>query len=532
MLTYNYQNFYEMICHNAKNDPNKKVLFFEKKSTTNQELKTKVDILATFLHVKGIKEGHRVGLIIANCEEFIVSFLAATRLGAICVPINTFLKHEEFSHILNDCGAKMIISSPAYQKETSSLLVTTGIEAILWTEEFEQYDDKNFSYIDIQKKAIKSDLSVSPKIDDLVCIIYTSGTTGKPKGAMLSYKNMLSNMVAAKLVMNITNKDRFIVYLPMFHSFTLTVMILLPIYFESSIVIVRSVFPFSNILKQVLLKRVTIFLGVPTVYNALLKAKIPWYFMWFNCIRIFVSGSAPLSEKSISDFTAKFKKAKLIEGYGLSECSPGVAINRMDLQKPLSVGPALPGYTIKIVDEEMVELKTGEVGEIIVHGDCTMQGYYKNELETEETLVNGWIKTGDLGKLDEDGYLFIVDRKKDLIISKGINIYPREIEEVLYQLDIVANAAVIGIKNDISDEDVIAFIEYKDDAPKRLNEMQIKKYLKEHLANFKIPKEIYIVDDMPKNATGKVLKRVLKEQVLKEIEEAKIKEGFKVEEGV
>ena len=517
MIIYDYQNLYEMIAQNAKELPNKTLLFFDNKKTTNKELKNKVDKVSSFLYANGIKTGDKVGLIIANGEEFIVSFLAVAKLGAICIPINTFLKHEEFEHILNDARANMIISSPAYAKETKNLLNTTTAEKILWTEEYEKHDEQNLSYLEALNYKEDIFLNEMPKIDDLVSIIYTSGTTGKPKGAMLSYKNIFSNMVGAKMILNITSEDRFIVYLPMFHSFTLTVMVLLPIYFKSSIVLVRSVFPFSNILKQTLLKRVTIFLGVPTIYNALLKAKIPWYFMWFNKIRIFVSGSAPLSEKTLRDFTAKFKRAKLLEGYGLSECSPGVAINRLEFQKPLSVGPALPGYEIKIVDEEMIELKTREVGEIIVHGDCVMQGYFEKDDMTHETLINGWIKTGDLGYLDEDKYLFIVDRKKDLIISKGINIYPREIEELLYELDDVNGAAVIGVKNDIEDEDIVAFVEYKDDAKIKLDELQIKKYLKEHLANFKIPKDIFFIDNLPKNATGKVMKRLLKENIDKYI---------------
>jgi long-chain acyl-CoA synthetase len=503
-----------MITHNAKERPKQIMFFSDKQKTSNFVLKQKVDKLASFLCRFGIKKGDTVGLIIANGEEFIVSFLAVTKIGAIGVPINTFLKHEEFEHILNDCAAKLLFSSITYEKETKKLLHSTKIEAIIWTDAYAYTDSKNVNYRTILGSEEELyDEKESVKIDDLACIIYTSGTTGKPKGAMLSYRNMLSNMVAAKIAFAFTKNDRFIVYLPMFHSFTLTIMVLLPIYFGCSVVLIRSVFPFSNVLKQTLLKRVTIFMGVPTIYNALLKAKIPWYFMWFYKVRLFISGSAPLSEKSLIDFGKKFKRGKLLEGYGLSECSPAVAVNRLEKQKPLSVGPALPGYEIKIVDDEMVELPLGEVGEIIVKGDCAMQGYLNRPDATAETLINGWVKTGDLGKLDEDGFLFIVDRKKDLIISKGINIYPREIEEVLYMLDDVNTAAVIGIKNDIGDEDVIAFIEYKDDAKNILDEIGIKRYLKKHLANFKIPKHIYFSKELPKNVAGKVLKRVLKEQV-------------------
>jgi long-chain acyl-CoA synthetase len=513
MLGYNFHNFYEMVEHNAKESPKKSLLFIDKQKTSNLELKQKTDKLADFLYELGIRAGDTAAIIVANSEEFIISLLALSKIGAVSVPINTFLKREEFEHILNDCNAKLLFSSVIYAKETKKLLNSTKIEAVIWTEEYEYYDDKNLSYKAVMSRS-NSDYRAfkQPGIDDIACIVYTSGTTGKPKGAMLSYRNMLSNMVAAKIAFKIEADDRFIVYLPMFHTFTLTIMVLLPIYFASSIVVVKSVFPFSNILKQTLLKRVTIFLGVPTVYNALIKARIPWYFMWFHKIRLFISGSAPLSEKSLIDFSKKFTRGILLEGYGLSECSPAVAVNRLEKQKPLSVGPALPGYEIKIVDEEMMELPLGEVGEIIVKGDCAMQGYLNRPEATAETLINGWVRTGDLGKLDEEGFLFIVDRKKDLIISKGINIYPREIEEILYQISDIETAAVIGKKSELGDEDVVAFIQFKDGVVEPMGELQIKKYLKQHLANFKIPKHIFFVKELPKNATGKVLKRVLKEQ--------------------
>ncbi|MCF6173945.1 MAG: AMP-binding protein, partial [Campylobacteraceae bacterium] len=350
-------------------------------------------------------------------------------------------------------------------------------------------------------------------LDELACVIYTSGTTGRPKGAMLSFRNILSNCVGAVVVYGVKQSDRFIVFLPMFHSFTLSTSVLLPLYAGASMVVVKSIFPFANVLKQVLLKRVTVFLGVPTLYNALLKAKIPWYFMFFHKVRLFISGGAPLSEASLNKFNKKFKKSILIEGYGLSECSPVVAANTLEKQKPLSVGPVLPGYMVKIVNEEMMELPNGDIGEIIVKGDNVMQGYLNRPDVTDETVINGWLKTGDLGKIDDEGYIYIVDRKKDLIISKGINIYPREIEEWLAKFEGVESAAVVGIKNEGNDEEVVAFVQPKED--KNLDETEIKKYLKSHLANFKLPKIIYVVEELPKNATGKVLKRVLKEQIVK-----------------
>ncbi|MBP1681414.1 MAG: long-chain-fatty-acid--CoA ligase [Proteobacteria bacterium] len=512
MLSYPYQNFYEVIEANAKNDPKKTAIFIDERKVTYLKLKQNIDTFARFLEFSGIRSGDRVAMIIGNSEEFVVSLFAITKIGAIAVPLNTFLKKEEFEYILNDCSARMLISSASFANETKDLLDTTKIEKIVWTDKYAHLDERNYSFTEIDANLESHErVAKQPHLDDLACIVYTSGTTGKPKGAMLSYRNFFSNAIAGAESFQVTCKDRFIVFLPMFHSFTLSIMVLLPMFTCSSIVIVRSVFPFANVLKQTLLKQVTIFLGVPTLYNALLKAKIPWYFMWFNKVRIFISGSAPLSEQSLNEFNAKFTKATLLEGYGLSECSPAVSVNRLDRQKALSVGLPLPSYEVKIVNEEMMEVKTGEVGEIMVKGDCVMQGYLNHADATDETIMNGWLLTGDLGKKDEDGFIYIVDRKKDLIISKGINIYPREIEEVIYKYEGVDAVAVIGLRDETKDEDVLAFIQPKEGVD--LQEMELRHYLKKHLANFKLPKHIYFVEELPKNATGKVLKRVLKEKV-------------------
>ncbi len=514
MIEYRYQNFYEAIEHNAKVSPSKPVIFIEDRKVDNLRFKQKIDTFARFLEFSGVKSRDKIALIVGNSEEFMISLFAITKIGAIVVPINTFLKHEEFEYILGDCGAKMLICSPSLAKETKNLLYSTAVEKIVWTEDYDGFDDKNYSFAEIiSSHEVHEQLLTPPKLDDLACIVYTSGTTGKPKGAMLSFRNLFSNTWSGQEAFKINEKDRFLVFLPMFHSFTLSVMVILPVMTNSSIIIVKSVFPFANVLKQALLKRATVFLGVPTLYNSLVKSKIPWYFMWFNKIRVFISGSAPLSEAVLNDFNVKFKNAVLTEGYGLSECSPAVAVNRLDKQKPLSVGLPLDGYEIKIVNDEMIELCVGEVGEIIIKGDCVMKGYLNRPDATDEAKVNGWLLSGDLGKLDEDGFLYIVDRKKDLIISKGINIYPREIEEVLALYEGVDAAAVIGIKNDLNDEEVMAFVQPKEEI--KLKELEIKKYLKSHLANFKVPKHIYFVEELPKNATGKVLKRVLKEQVQK-----------------
>ena len=547
-MQYEYNNFYEILTKVAKESPNQIVLFEEKEKLKYHELKQNVDKVAAYLQLFGVNFGDKVAMAVANSQEFIISYLAITAIGAVAVPMNTFLKTTEFEYIINDCGARVLFASSSLAKELIALSDLEILRKIIWIgqtpkklqsaskEEFTNVDEeygesayltstpqvskeemgkgyevKNVNFTEALSHKYTLSITKYPKIDDLMHIIYTSGTTGKPKGAMICYKNILSNLVGAHERFKVKKSDRFIVFLPMFHSFTLTAMVLLPIFSGASMVLIKSVFPFSNVLKQALLKRVTVFLGIPAIYTAIGKAKIPWYFRWFNSIRLFVSGAAPLAKQTIDDFRVKFPRATLVEGYGLSECSPIVAANLFDKQKLLSVGPVLNGYAVKIVNDEMMELPVGQIGEIIIKGDCVMQGYYGMPSVTDETIINGWLKTGDLGKVDEEGFIYIVDRKKDLIISKGINIYPREIEEVIYKLEAVEATAVIGVKDVHADEEVVAFIQVKEGMD--LDEKKVREHLKKNLANFKIPKSIYFAEELPRNATGKVLKRVLKEQI-------------------
>ena len=459
---------------------------------------------------EGIKAGDPVALIVNNSEEFIIALFAIGRIGAVAIPLNTYLKAEEFVYILNDCNATLLLASAATRNETAALREKTAVRKTVWVDACDVSGEADLAF-DTALQTEGSVTAAEPGLDDLAVVIYTSGTTGHPKGAMLSYRNIFSNMVAAKERFDISPRDRFIVYLPMFHAFTLTVTVLLPIFNRSPLVVVRSILPFANIIKQVLLKRVTIFVGVPDIYKALIRAKLPWYFMWFNRLRILVSGASALPYDTLEKYAGRFKRATLLEGYGLSECSPAVAVNPLQKQKPRSVGTALAGYEAKVVDEEMMEVPCGKVGELIVKGDCVMQGYLNRPEATEATIQNGWLLTGDFATMDEEGYIYIVDRKKDLIISKGQNIYPREIEEHLHAHPGILAAAVVGLNDPNSGEVPVAFIEKEEGA--ELGSHDIRAYLKPHLANFKLPHHVFFVDELPKNATGKVLKRKLKEEM-------------------
>ncbi len=510
-MKYKYNNFYEMIEENAKKYKNKPAYFIDNRKITWERFKKKVDTFSRALHLLGVKKGDKIPLLVTNSLEFIVAMQGIQKIGAVAVPINTFLKEDEIAFILNDIEADMLIASNKLKNNIRNIRKKTSVKKIIWEGDIEKVDENNISFKEILSNFDSHEVINTPKIDDLAFIIYTSGTTGKPKGAMLTYKNIFSNILGVNELINITHKDRFIAYLPMFHSFTMTVNLLLPMYSASPVVIIKSIMPFSNIIKQTLLKRVTIFTGVPDVFSALSRAKLPFYFHWFNKVRFFVSGAAALPTEVLKRFNSKFKKAKLLEGYGLSETSPVVAVNRPEKQKIGSVGPAIPGVEVKIVNDELIEVPIGEAGEIIVKGDNVMKGYYKREDATNETIINGWLLTGDIGKMDEEGYIYILDRKKDLIISKGVNIYPREIEEVCLKFPGIKECAVVGKKDENAGEIPVAFVELEEESD--VDELKLKKFLKNHLANYKLPKHIYFVENLPKNATGKVLKRKLRENL-------------------
>lgn len=511
-LEYPYETFYEMMQHHAKSNGGKTALFLNKQKVSYGDLLQKADCFAGYLYRHGVKKGDRVALFLRNSIEFIVSLIAISKLGAVSVPVNTFLKEDELGYILKDSGATLLIASSVHEAVVRKACYGELARHIIWEGELHNNDTRNIHFCDTLKATCKSEIAPCT-LDDTAVLIYTSGTTGKPKGAMLSYRNIFSNAIAGIERIKVTAKDRAIVFLPMFHSFTLSIGVVLFLHVGGSIVIIQSLQPFSNIFKQALLKRATIFFGIPDVYNALAKAKLPWYFMWFHKIRIFVSGAAALQEKTLLAMSNKFKRSKLLEGYGLSEAGPAVCVNPLEQPKPKSVGPALPSYEVKIVDESLVELPIRSVGDIICRGDNVMQGYWNRADATQETIVNGWLLTGDMGYLDEEGYLYIVDRKKDLIISKGINIYPREIEEMLDGFEGVKVSAVVGAFDEQCGEIPVAYIELEEEMTP-IKEGDIKRYLREHLANYKIPKHIYIIEALPKNATGKVLKRVLKQQLL------------------
>lgn len=487
-----FKNFYDLLEFNKNNFGSKTALICENEKLSYSDLYLEVSKIRNFLLELGVKSGDKVGILLKNSNSFIALFLAIGSIGAVPVPINIFFKSSEIDYVLKDSSAKFLFTSKDFKKNLSpneDIIFIEKMHNLLTKPNFNKFDTSN----------------------SLANIIYTSGTSSNPKGVMLTYDNIFSNLNDCKIAFGVNNKDRFIVYLPMFHSFTLSVGVLLPLFLGASIVVIKSVFPFSNIIKQILLKRVSVFLGIPAIYLALSKAKLPWYFKLFNNLKYFICGSAPLAKSTIEEFNKKFPKALLCEGYGLSECSPVVSVNTKKDYRVTSVGKPLPSIEVKIVDENLIELNKNEIGEIIIKGPNVMSGYLNKPEINDIVLCNGWLRTGDLGRVDNDGFLYIVDRLKDLIISKGINIYPREIEEVVLKFSGIKSCAVVGLKDESLDEEVVLFIEPEENI--HIKKEEIFKFLKSKLANYKLPKHIFITKKLPTNATGKVLKRELKANI-------------------
>jgi long-chain acyl-CoA synthetase len=497
----------EMLADVARRTPRKCAIKFHKKKISYQELHESTNKIAHGFISLGLKKGDRVGILCDNCPEYIMSYFAILKFGGIAVPINSFLKGNEIKYIVDNCGIKILVISKKFLRTLQPVL--SQMESLLHvviTNELEQAEHMAFAAL--QASGSSADVQVDLSPDELAVFIYTSGTTGHPKGAMLSHRNLYVNTQDSSRVFKVRPKDKFLLFLPMFHSFTFTTCVLLPIMIGSTIVLIDSVRSFDAIKKAIIFDRVTLFVGVPAVYNILAEKPLPRILKYINAIRVFVSGSAPLPAPVIGKIEKKFNSA-LCEGYGLSEASPVVSANPLfGKRKVGSVGVPLQNVQVKIVDADMHEQPIGEVGELAVKGPNVMQGYYNMPEETAKTIVDGWLLTGDIAKLDDEGYIYIVDRKKEMLLVRGVNVYPREIEDVLYQHPKIVECAVIGVSDEAKGEVPKAFIVVREG--ETLSEREVREHCKQNLATFKIPKLIEFRPSLPKNATQKIMKRDLR----------------------
>jgi long-chain acyl-CoA synthetase len=479
----------------AEKYPQKTAVYYGELEISYAELIAASRNLAAHLQkTLGVKPGDRVALWLKNRPEFVVSVFAILDAGAVVVPVNNFLKPAEVNYILADGGIDILISDAEMSAHFSELSIARPRLKIFNVDEITSVQESRSSRLESRDEG------------DLAVIIYTSGTTGKPKGVMLSHGNLLCNVKSCRIVLESVLDDCFAVILPMFHTYMMTVGIFLPFTIGGSIVLVKSLHPPRAMFQEIFSRRATILPAVPTFYRMLLGAQLPSPLP----IRIFISGSAPLPMQTLNEFEDKFK-VPLIEGYGLSEASPVVSKNPLrGVRKAGSIGVPVANVEMSIQDDEGKMLGANETGEICVRGGNVMQGYWNQPKETAKVFRDGWLLTGDVGHRDADGYYYITDRKKDMLLVNGINVYPREIEEVIYHFHGVKEAAVIGVPDARRGEQPVAFVAAVDG--QKLDEKALHEFIRSKLADYKVPKQIVILPALPKNATGKILKTELRMQ--------------------
>ncbi|MBM7855761.1 long-chain acyl-CoA synthetase [Desulfohalotomaculum tongense] len=441
-----------------------------------------------------------------NCPEFVISYYAVLRINATVVPVNPGYTAAELSVILKDCSPSAIITSSIFWPKFQSLKNSLGPKTkfILTESAAETTEAIPFNKLITQNEPAVNKYRYSG--EEVVELLYTSGTTGEPKGVMLTHKNLFSNVSTIAKMLKMEKDDRVLLVAPAYHSAAQTGCMNNAIYSGATLIIHNRWQGAKSVLETIEKEKITMFFG-PPIFYALICHYPQCRDFDLSSLRLVLTGAAPLPEHVFKKFKELFE-LEIIEGYGLSEASPVVSLTPpYGLKKSGSVGLPIEGVKVTIIDDSGAELPRGRVGEIAVKGPNVMKGYYNKVEETKKALHNGWLRTGDLGYLDEDGYIFVVDRKKDLIIKGGVNIYPREIEKVLNSHHDVLETAVVGVPDSLHGEEIKAFIVTK--SGQNIDPGKLKGFCIGKIANFKIPKYFQFVKELPKNSAGKVLKREL-----------------------
>jgi long-chain acyl-CoA synthetase len=487
-------NLASVLTDSAQRDPDHVALRLDDMEVSYGLLDEGSARLAAVLADRGLEPGDRVGIMLPNVPYFAVCYYGVLRAGGVVVPMNVLLKRREVAFYLGDSGAKLMFGWDGFADDAKAGAEEAGAECIVVKPgEFEEM----LAGVEPRREVVDR----AP--DDTAVILYTSGTTGTPKGAELTHDNLKRNCEITRDMFGIGGEVVTLGALPLFHSFGQTCSMNATIAAGGTLSLIPRFDP-GKALEIIARDKVNLFQGVPTMYSALLHHEGHDQFDTAT-LELCVSGGSAMPVELMRGFEDAFG-CKILEGYGLSESSPVASFNRPDRErKPGSIGIPIEGVEMKVVDDDGNDVPQGEVGEIVIRGHNVMKGYWNKPDETGDTLLDGWLHTGDMAKIDEDGYFFIVDRKKDLIIRGGYNVYPREIEEVLYEHPAVREAAVIGVKDDKLGEEVGAAVALKDGEDASAQEL--RDFVKEQVAAYKYPRRVWFVDELPKGPTGKILKR-------------------------
>ncbi len=489
-------NLAASLARNAADNPDRVAIHLGDQTTSYRELDDQSARVAGLLAARGIAPGTPIGIMLPNVPEFASVYYGILRTGAVVVPMNPLLKAREIAYYLGDSGAPVIFAWHVTAPEVEIGAKEAGAEAIL-------VDPATFP--DILATASPAPQVVDRAAYDTAVVLYTSGTTGHPKGAELTHANLINNVeVSAADLFQLGPDDLIFGGLPLFHAFGQTCTLNAAIMTGASLTVLPR-FDAAKALRILADERVTIFAGVPTMFSALLHVPDRSDYD-VSALRLCISGGAAMPVEVLRQFEDQFD-CIVLEGYGLSETSPVASFNHPDRErKPGSIGTPIRGVEMRVVDAAGAEVPQGEVGEIAIRGHNIMKGYLNKPDATAEAIsADGWFRTGDIGRVDADGYYYIVDRKKDLIIRGGYNIYPREIEEVLYEHPEVAEAAVVGMPHPELGEEVGAAVALKPGATVTPDEL--RSYVKSQVAAYKYPRRVWIVDALPKGPTGKILKK-------------------------
>lgn len=479
---------------------------FEDREYTNLQMLRFADRLANGLIGLGLKPGDKVMVMLLNCPEVLISYQAILRAGGVIVPVIVLLGEREVTHILKNSESVVLITS----KDLLNKMAKDGppietLKHILVIEEEEIPGTVNFWKLIRENAENPVDMDIEEY--DLAVILYTSGITGEPKGVMLSHKNLYSNAVSCASFADILPGDVGLHVLPLSHSYGLTVMNA-GYMFSNRSVLLRWFDP-EQTFRLIEKYKVTGFAGVPSMFALMLTSPASDHYD-LSSLRSCSSGSAPLPLEVLRGFQAKFA-CPVLEGYGLSEAAPVVSAHRPDLpQKPGSIGIPIPGVEVRIVDEKDHDVPVGEMGELILKGPNISPGYYKMPEENSQSFRDGWLYTGDIARMDEDGYLYIVERKKDLIIRGGFNIYPWDVEEILLEHPAILDVAVIGLPDVILGEEVKAFLVLR--PGQHVTTEEIIAHCQDRLGRYKCPKYVEFLDRLPRSPIGKILRKELRDR--------------------
>ena len=467
---------------------------------TYAQLREAAGRMSALLAAHGVQPGDRVGIMLPNVPAFPISFYGALAAGAVVVPMNPLLKSREVAYYLGDSGARVVLAWHAAAGEAAKGAADAGAQAI--AVQTPDLADLLADYEPVWSDPGWSDPGRDG--DDDAVILYTSGTTGQPKGAELTHAGLVRNAeLTAQTLLKNGPDDVMMGCLPLFHVFGLTCGLNATVAAANTLTLLPRFDP-AKALAIIGRDAVTIFEGVPTMYAAILHLPDADPAMAAT-LRVCISGGASLPVEVLRGFEEKFG-CMILEGYGLSETSPVASFNLPDIErKPGSIGVPIEGVQMRLVGDDGQPVPAGEIGEIAIRGHNVMKGYWNKPEATAEAITDGWFRTGDMAKVDSDGYYYIVDRKKDLIIRGGYNVYPREIEEVLHEHPAVAEVAVIGIPHPELGEEVAAAVALKPDATATPEELRA--FARDKMAAYKYPRQIWLVETLPKGPTGKILRR-------------------------